>query len=62
MKALALHPAREVGGVENLGKRQSVQCQVQVWRFDVENDDDMLDAVVSDIVDEMEKVTTETPA
>ncbi len=35
---------------------------MQVWRFDVENDDDVRDAVVADIVDEMEKVTTETPA
>ncbi len=32
-----------------------------VWRFDVENDDDVHYAVVADIVDEME-VTTETPA
>ncbi len=30
--------------------------------FDVENDDDVRDAVVADIVDEMETVTTETPA
>ncbi len=31
-------------------------------RFDVENDDDVRDAVVADIVDAMEKVTTETSA
>ncbi len=30
--------------------------------FDVENDDDVSDAVVAYIVDEMEKVTSETPA
>ncbi len=54
---------REVGGVENVGKRQfAVRCHVKVWRFDVENDDDVRDAVVADIVDEMENVTTGTPA
>ncbi len=62
-KEHAPHPSREVGGVENVGKLQfAVRCHVQVWRFDVENDDDVRDAVVADIVDEMEKVTTETPA
>ncbi len=33
---------------------------VEQW-FDVENDDDVRDAVVADIVDEMEKIATETP-
>ncbi len=43
------HPSREVGGVENVGKRQfAVRCHLQVWRFDVENDDDVRDAVVAD--------------
>ncbi len=46
-----------------VGKRQfAVRCNVQVWCFDVENDDDVRDAAVADIVDEMETVTTETPA
>ncbi len=32
-----------------LEKRQfAVRCHVQVWRFDVENDDDVRDAVVAD--------------
>ncbi len=54
-------PLREVGGVENVGKRQfAVRCHVEVWRFAVDNDDDVRDAVVVDIIDEME-VTTETP-
>ncbi len=62
-KSHAPHLSREVGGFENVGKRQlAARCHVQVWRFDVENDDDVRDAVVADIVDEMEKVTTETPA
>ncbi len=48
-KAHAPHPSREVGGVENGGKRQlPARCHVQVWRFDVENDDDVRDAVVAD--------------
>ncbi len=34
---------------------------VEQW-FDVGNDDDVRDAVVADIVDEMDKVTTETTA
>ncbi len=34
---------------------------VEQW-FDVESDDDMSYAVFADIVDEMEKVTSETPA
>ncbi len=34
---------------------------VEQW-FDVENDGDVRDAIVSDIVCEMEKLTTETPA
>ncbi len=34
---------------------------VEQW-FDVENDDDVHDAVVADIFDEMEKITTEIPA
>ncbi len=55
--------SREVGGVENVGKRQfAVRCHVQVWGFDVENDDDVRDAAVADIVEEMEKFKTETPA
>ncbi len=59
----APHPSREVGGVESVGKRQfAVRCHVQVSRFDVENDDDVRDAVVADIVDEMEKFIAETPA
>ncbi len=33
---------------------------VEQW-FDVENDDDVRDAVVADIVDEMEKITIKTP-
>ncbi len=34
---------------ENVGKRQlAVHCHVQVWRFDVENDKDVRDAVVAD--------------
>ncbi len=62
-KAHAPFLSRAVGGVKNVGKRQfAVRCRVQVWRFDAENDDDVRDAVVADIVDEMEKVTTETPA
>ncbi len=48
-KAHAPHPSREVGGVENGGRRQlAARCHVQVWRFDVENDDDVRDAVVAD--------------
>ncbi len=34
---------------------------VEQW-FDVENDDDVHDAVVADIVDEMENITIKTPA
>ncbi len=39
----------------------AVRCHVEIWQFDVENDDDVRGAVVADIVDEMEKVMTETP-
>ncbi len=42
-KAHARHPSREVGGVEML--------EATARRFDVENDDDVRDAVVADIVD-----------
>ncbi len=35
---------------------------MQVWRFDVESDDEVHDAVVADIIDGMEKVATATPA
>ncbi len=46
---------------ENAGKRQiAVLRHVQVWRFNVETDNDARDAVVADIVDEVE-ATTETP-
>ncbi len=49
LEAHAPHPSREVGGVENVGKRQfAFRYHVQVWRFDVENDDDVRDAVVAD--------------
>ncbi len=42
-------PFRRSWRRENVGKRQfAVRCHVQVWRFDVENDDDVRDAVVVD--------------
>ncbi len=54
----------------HLGEDHSLRTSVDVkvtasdveqW-FDVGNDDDVRDAVVADIVDEMDKVTTETTA
>ncbi len=50
------HPSREVRGVEKCWKAavcRPLSCTSLAFR--VENDDDVRDAVVADIVDEMEK-------
>ncbi len=53
----------------NLGEDDSLRnsvdgkvtaSDVEQW-FDIENDDDVRDAVVADIVDEIEKITIKTP-
>ncbi len=57
MRDLARFRSRKVQSVDE----KVTASDVEQW-LDVENDDDVRDVIVADIVDEMEKVKTETPA